>query len=117
MAPWRWYSQYSEDQRCNVHASCRDRKVPLIADRPELSELGRYIVEDTMLSLPFPVTGLGRIGTEKPLYAFTSIEEPRYLLVLRRKNFPIMEFNPANKGLPEFGASGFRTFCRRPAKE
>jgi hypothetical protein len=75
-----------------------DRKVPLIADRPELSELGRYIVEDTMLSLPFLWAWQDWHG--KPLYAFTSIEK---VPLCCDERLPLWN-QPANKAT-EFGAS------------
>lgn len=103
----------------NSVAGKTEEKVPLIENRPELNdELGRYIVEDFDAQPPFSDFLPGLAGLYgKPLYAFyINRGQGIASFGVATKNFPIMEFNPANKAYQSSALLGFRTFLQASRK-
>jgi hypothetical protein len=94
-------------------------EIPLIANRPELNDqLGRYIVEDYDAQPPFSDFLPGLAGLYgKPLYAFyVNRGQGIASFGVATKDFPIMEFNPANKAYQSSALLGFRTFLQASRK-
>jgi hypothetical protein len=94
-------------------------ELSLTADRPELNdELGRYILEDYDAQPPFsdflPALA-GLYG--KPLYAFyVNRGQGIASFGIKSKDYPIMEFNSANKAYQSSAILGFRTFLQASRK-
>jgi hypothetical protein len=90
-------------------------ELPLNTDRPGLNdELGRYILEDYDAQPPFsdflPALA-GLYG--KPLYAFyVNRGQGIASFGVKSKDYPMMEFNPANKAYQSTALLGFRTFLQ-----
>jgi hypothetical protein len=105
--------------RNSVTSPVKTEKLPLIADRPELNdELGRYIVEDYDAQPPFSDFLPGLAGLYgKPLYAFyVNRGQGIAAFGVATKEYPIMEFNPANKAYQSSALLGFRTFLQASRK-
>jgi hypothetical protein len=94
-------------------------EIPLTENRPELNdELGRYILEDFDAQPAFsdflPALA-GLYG--KPLYAFyVNRGQGIASFGVASKEYPIMEFNPANKAYQSSALLGFRTFLQASRK-
>jgi hypothetical protein len=111
-------SAFSNVIRGPVHTE-KVAEIPLIANRPELNdELGRYIMEDYDAQPPFSDFLPGLAGLYgKPLYAFyVNRGQGIASFGVTSKEYPIMEFNPANKAYQSSALLGFRTFLQASRK-